>query len=110
MVGVGDIVYVVRGAVSVKSLDSTPFTLWTLRAGEIYGDHLFLSSGKRSNEALYGGASGCQVLILQKDYLVQELLADLPFAVRFYRDLATVLAHRLNAELLFAYGTYWRTS
>ena len=110
MVGVGDIVYVLRGAVSVKSLDSTPLTLWTLRAGEIYGDHLFLSSGQRSNEALYGGASGCQVLILQKDYLVQELLADLPFAVRFYRDLATVLAHRLNAELLFAYGTYWRTS
>ena len=56
------------------------------------------------------GNLGSEVVILAKEYLMDELLRDLPFAVRFFRDLATAISNRLNDELLLTYGTLWKST
>ena len=106
----GALVYVARGAMRVQNMETTNAkVLWSLRPGEMYGDHQVLSGATTvTKHTLFAGHMGCEAVILDKEYLMTELLSDLPFAVRFFRDLATAVSKRLYSEKLLTYGTYWR--
>ena len=41
-------------------------------------------------ETMQAGCGGVEVVVLHKEYVLKELLADLVFAARFFRDLAMV--------------------
>jgi hypothetical protein len=142
--------------ICVKNFEMPQKTLWTLRPGEMYGDHQFLSGALTvTSQSLFSGIHGtvgceavilgmshvslvildmshvslvptqcihictrdmshvthtgnmgCEAVILEKSYVMTELLEDLAFAERFFRDMATAIVKRLNSELLLYYGMF----
>ena len=80
------------------------------RAGEVYGDHVFLSGATcpPTTHTLHAGNLGCELVVLSKDFVCREMLADMGLAGGVYREMARAAALRLNAALELHYGNYWR--
>ena len=80
------------------------------RAGEVYGDHVFLSGTTcpPTTHTIHAGNLGCELVVLPRDFVCREMLEDMGLAGGVYREMARAAALRLTAELELHYGNYWR--
>jgi CRP/FNR family cyclic AMP-dependent transcriptional regulator len=69
----------------------------TLASGEIMGEMSMVDS--RPPSASVTAASDCLVLSISKDALQRKLDADVAFAARFYKAIATFLSDRLRGTV-----------
>ena len=89
-----DVFIVLDGRLSVSVKATGDSEVASLLAGEVVGEMSFVDS--RPPSATVVAAQDSYLLVLPRAVLSDKLNADAPFAARFYRAVATLLADRLR--------------
>lgn len=97
-----DLYLLLAGTCRVAAPDGRP--LDTLHSGDIIGEVSFVDGRLTTARAHVSADSGAVLAHFSAKVMQEQLAADLGFASRFYRGIASVLAYRLRRNLQFALG------